>query len=198
MNIREEKAYQLLRANTEKYLTLKDEEFDYYFSLLQYKIFPKKSFLLRQGEVCDFEGYIIEGGVAGIHENGEGNQTVVSLMMDDWWVTDIGGWVREEPSYLTFQAMLETSMLLIDRERKEQLYRELPVFERLFRMMGQIKIGAQQRRLVNCLSLTGGELYHQLIAQYPLIEQKFPQYLIASYLGISPEFLSKIRRNMTK
>ncbi len=190
--------YHLLRSNTEKYLQLSDEEFRHFSSCFHPKIYSKKEFLLRQGDICDFEAFIITGSVVGFHEPENGNKAVIYLMTTDWWLTDIGGWVQENPSLISFQALEETKVLYISKEKKQQLYKELPVVERLFRMMWMVTIGALQKRLISNLSMTADERYSYLIDKYPLLEQQVPQYLIASYLGISAEFLCKIRKKVNK
>lgn len=187
-----------LRSNTEKYLQLSDQEFSHFSSYFVPKIYGKKEFLLRQGEVCNFEAYITSGSVIGYHEIKKGNKVVVYLMNEDWWVTDIGGWVKKKPSLLSFQTLTPTKVLYISRENKEKLFKELPIVERLFRMMWQVNIGALQQRLITNLSMTADDRYSLLIDKYPLLEQQVPQYLIASYLGISAEFLCKIRKKVNK
>lgn len=187
-----------LRANIEQYLKLTDDQFDRYFSLLEPKIYPKKSYLFRQGEVCHIEGYITAGCVVGFHQDDNGKRAALYLMMDDWWVTDIGGWVKQKPSMLSFQALEDTEVLLISRKNKELLFEEEPIFAALFHKMVMVTYGAIQERMISMICQPTEERYLDLINKYPRLEQRVPQYLIANYLGISPEFLCKIRKKVLR
>lgn len=188
--------YDLLRSNTKKYLELSDEEFDYYFSLFEVKHFKKKEFLLKQGDVCNFEAYVLSGAISGFHTDEDGQNTVLDLMFEDWWVTDIYGMAVQRPSFLNFQAHEDTKVLQITRQQKEELYHKFPIFDRLYRLMGMVKVGSMQKRIISNLKQTADERYLQFIRKYPNIEKRFPQYMIASYLGISAEFMSKIRKKV--
>ena len=188
--------YDKLRENTGKYLTLSDEEFNYYISLFEVKKFRKKEFLLTQGEVCHFEAYVLSGAVVGFHINENGYKAVLHLMFDDWWVADIYGLAVSQPSFLNFQALEATKVLYIRKDQKQKLYQKFPVFNKLYRLMGMVTIGAMQQRMISNLSHKADERYIGLIKKYPNLEERVPHYLIASYLGISAEFLSKIRRKI--
>ncbi|MEO1258191.1 MAG: Crp/Fnr family transcriptional regulator [Bacteroidota bacterium] len=187
-----------LRSNIQKYLELPDDAFKYFVSLLELKQLRKKEVLLRQGDLEHFEAYIIEGCMIGYHLNGKKQKTVLYFMYEDWWVADIPGMIAKEPSYLTFEAIEDTRLLLISRKNKEKLYAHYPIFERLFRKMSMVALGAMQQRVIAALSQKADERYAALIEQYPKLEQRVPQYLIASYLGISAEFLSKVRRKVNR
>lgn len=190
--------FETLRTNSEKYVMLTDEEFDYYKSLFEFKRFKKKEYILRQGDYCDFEAFILSGCMVSFHTDKNDNKIVLNLMAEDWWVTDISSGAKRKPSLFNFQAIEQTEVLMIQREKKEELYEKYPVFDRLFRKMGQLRIGAMERRTILDLSRNADEKYLDLKRRYPDFEKRFPQYLIAGYLGISPEFLSKIRKKLNK
>ena len=190
--------YDRLRSNTRKYLELPDDAFDHFTSLLELRQLPKKDVLLSQGEVCNFEAYIVDGCIICYHLNNNKQRTVLNFMYEDWWVADIDGMATQKPSYLTFEALEDTRLLLISRKNKEKLYAKFPIFERLFRLMTMVTLGALQKRVIANLSQNAGERYSALIERYPNLEQRVPQYIIASYLGISAEFLSKVRRKVNR
>ena len=102
----------------------------------------------------------------------------------------------QQPSFLNFQAHEDTTILQITRQQKEELYKKFPVFNEMYRMMGMLKVGAMQKRTISNLKQSAEERYLQFIKKYPDFESRFPQYMIASYLGISAEFMCKIRKKV--
>ena len=187
-----------LWTNTRRYLELSREEFDFFCSLLEVKTFRKKQFLLKQGDYCYFEAYIVSGLVISYHTDAIKHKIVLSFLNEDHWMTDYPGLAAGTPSKLSFQALENTKALCISKADKELLYQKYPVFERLFRLMYMLNIGSLQMRTISLLSKTAAQRYVEFTQLSPGMEQRVPQYLIASYIGISPEFMSKIRRRMNR
>ena len=118
--------------------------------------------------------------------------------IEDWWVADVDSFTNSKPSQLNIQALENSEVLLISKQNKEKLYQEIPEIEKLFRIMSQKNLVALQRRMIDNLSKTAEQRYLDFLAKYPKITQRLSNIQIAAYLGVSPEFVSKIRRKITK
>lgn len=182
-----------LKRNISKHVTLTDEEFELFASLLQHRHLEKRASLLVAGEICDFEGYVVKGCLRVYHTDESGADHVLYFAPEDWWVTDVGSLIFQTPAVLSMDALEPTEVLLIDRVSKERLYAEVPKFERLFRIMSQRALVAMQARVMGMMRETADVRYHDFKRRYPELEHRVPQHQIAAYLGISPEFLSRIR-----
>ena len=185
--------FQSIRTNIERHVTLSDEEFDLFASLLQHRHLEKKASLLVAGEVCDFEGYVVKGCLRVYHTDESGADHVLYFAPEDWWVADVGSLISQTPAVLSMDALEPTEVLVIDSASKERLYGEVPKFERLFRIMSQRALVAMQGRVMGMMRETADVRYNDFKRRYPNLEHRVPQHQIAAYLGISPEFLSRIR-----
>ena len=174
------------------------EELAFFNSLLEYKKIPKKTFLLQEGEVCTFEGYVLSGCLRTFYIDPNGFETILLFPIEDWWVSDVASFHEQTPSKLFIETLETCELLTLSLERKERLLKEVPSFERVFRLMIQRHLASTQNRLINTISKTAADKYNDFLTLYPSISQRVPQHYIASYLGISPEFLSKIRARMSK
>ncbi|MEM6772965.1 MAG: Crp/Fnr family transcriptional regulator, partial [Bacteroidota bacterium] len=151
-------------------------------------------YLLRSGSVCRFEGYVVDGCFQVSVIDAKGVEKVLYFAAPDWWVMEIDSFASQSPSSLNIQALQESTVLLISKEDKEKLYQEVPKVERFFRIMYQKSVTAWQRRLVRNHTMSAEERYEHFVGTYPEIDQLVTNKLIASYLGITQEFLSMIRK----
>jgi len=127
----------------------------------------------------------------------EGQEHIVMFAIENWWTADLGSFIEQSPADYNVQCLEKSVLAQLSYDDLEQLYLQIPKLERFFRIIIQKAYVATQKRLINNLSLPAKERYLQFLDQYPLIEQRVPQYMIASYLGITKEFLSKIRSQIT-
>ncbi len=178
--------------------TFSNEELDIFNSLLKYKSVPKKTFLLREGEVCDFEAYIIKGCIRTFYIDSNGFEVILQFGIEDWWVSDIASFNEQTPSKLFVETLEDCELFLLSPQTKEELLLKVPKFERVFRIMIQRNLSATQNRLINNIAKPAVQRYQEFIEKYPSIPQRVPQHLIAAYIGVSPEFLSKIRAKLSK
>ncbi len=186
--------HELLKAYFLKLTELTSEELDTIGQYYQEKKVKKGEFILRRGEVCRFEGYVVEGCFKICARNVDGVEKVLYFAVPDWWVMEIDSFANQTASYLDIQAIEHSTLLVISRNNKEQLYEEVPKAERLFRMMSQKAVAAWQRRLVRNHMMNAEERFHHFVTTYPEIANQVTNKLIASYLGITQEFVSVIRR----
>lgn len=189
-------AQNLFYENIKKYVDLSETEFAKLSSFYHIEEIQKNQMLLSEGEVCDFEGYILEGCFKIFYNEDNIKEHILYFAVEDWWVLDIGSFVSGTPSKLNIQALEDCKVIMISKEQKEKLYQEMPQTERLFRLMNQKALESIQLRMISMLNKTADKRYLEFKSKYPTLEQRIPQHQIAAYLGISHEFLSKIRRKL--
>jgi CRP/FNR family transcriptional regulator, cyclic AMP receptor protein len=170
-----------------------EEDIQFFDGLLQSKTIKKKTILLREGEICNFEAYILKGCIRTFCMDENGTEVILQFAIEDWWVSDIASFHDQTPSKLYIQALEDCELLILSYEAKEQLLAKVPLFERVFRLMVQRNLSVTQNRLINTIAKPAQERYLEFLERYPSISQRVSQHYIASYLGISAEFLSKIR-----
>lgn len=174
------------------------QDLEYFDSLLQFKTYPKKTFLLQQGEVCQFEAYILKGCIRTYYIDSAGAEVTLQFAVEDWWVSDITSFHNQTPSHVYIETLEDCEVLILTPETKEKLLSTVPGFERMFRLMVQRNLAQTQERLFRTISTSAVEKYLDFLNRYPAIPQRVAQHYIASYLGFSPEFLSKVRRKLSE
>ncbi|OEK09019.1 hypothetical protein A8C32_14090 [Flavivirga aquatica] len=187
---------ELLIRNILNHITLSNKELENFCNLFNQKEVLKKHFLLREGKLCKFEGFVIKGLFRVYHIDSNGFEQVLYFAKENWWVTDIDSFTNDKPSQLYIQALEDSEVLLISKRDKEFAYNNIPKIEELFRVMTQKTHIALQRRIIDNLSKTADQRYLDFIEKYPNLFQRLTNVQIAAYLGISHEFLSKIRRKI--
>jgi CRP-like cAMP-binding protein len=187
----------LLKQNIAGHISLSEKDMKVFCDLFQHKIIKKKSFLLREGDVCRFEGFVTKGLFRVYHIDQNGFDQILYFAIENWWITDIDSFTNGRPSQLSIEALEDSEVLLISKKDKEFAYVNLPEIEKLFRIMTQKTHVALQRRMIDNLSKTADQRYLDFIEKYPQLFQRLSNLQIAAYLGISHEFLSKIRRKIS-
>jgi CRP/FNR family cyclic AMP-dependent transcriptional regulator len=175
-----------------------EEELNIFNSLLEVRTVKKKTYLLQPGEICTFEAYINKGCIRNYYIDENGFEVILQFAIEDWWVSDIGSFHEQKPSSMFIETLEDCELLILTVETKEELLTRAPKFERVFRLMVQRNLTSLQHRLMNTISMNAEEKYLDFSKRYPTIAQRVPQHLIASFLGISPEFLSKVRSRIAK
>ncbi|TDO22728.1 Crp/Fnr family transcriptional regulator [Pedobacter duraquae] len=187
---------ELLKQNISNHIFISENERDLFCNLFEHKSIKKKNFLLEAGEICKFEGFVVSGLFRIYHLDKNGFENVLYFAMENWWITDIDSFTNEKPSQLYIEALEDSEVLLISKKDKEFAYINLPKIEKLFRIMTQKTHVALQRRMIDNLSKTADQRYLDFIEKYPQLLQRLTNLQIAAYLGISHEFLSKIRKKI--
>ncbi len=158
----------------------------------------KKEYLLRQGEVCKYEGFVTKGAFRIYYIDDKGLEHVLYFAFEDWWVGDIASFYDQEPSGLNIQALQDSELLVIDKSTKDKSYEKVPALEKVFRMVIQKHLTVLQKRFLMTVSAHAEARFNELIQRCPTIEQMVPQHQIASYLGILPESLSRMKKQIAK
>jgi CRP-like cAMP-binding protein len=179
-------------------IQLSKEELGCFNAILEYKAVPKKTMLLRAGDICNFEAYVNKGCIREYYIDSKGAEVTLQFAVEDWWVSDITSFQDQTASSMYIETLEDSELLVLSRESKEKLLAQVPKLERMFRLMIQRHLSVVQNRLLKTISYTAMEKYLEFIRRYPSIPQRVPQHYIASYLGISPEFLSKLRTRHLK
>ncbi|WP_207532230.1 Crp/Fnr family transcriptional regulator [Desertivirga arenae] len=177
---------------------ISEGEFELLHSYIRKRIVRKRGFLLSQGEVCNFEAYIVKGCLKKYYIDDKGDEVILQFAVEDWWISDIGSFSEQKPSNLFIEALEDSELLVIDYANKEKLFEEVPGLERVFRMMIQKSYAVLENRFYSSIAKSAEERYLEFVKKYPAIVQRVPQTQIASYLGITPESLSRIKSKMFK
>jgi CRP-like cAMP-binding protein len=188
----------LLLRNISRHIQLDQTEIDFFISLLQTKRLKRKEFLLKQGEICKTENFIVKGCLRVYTIDGNGFEHIVMFGIEDWWVSDLFSLFTNSPSLYYIDALEDTELLQISKPNLDKLYEQVPKFERFFRIILQNAYIAQQQRINQNLSLQAEQRYLNFIEKYPIFEKRIPQKQIAAYLGITPVFLSMLRKKLSK
>ena len=190
--------YHLILKNISRFITLTPEEEKYFTSLLKIKKLKKKQYLLQEGDVGRNECFVNKGCLRAYSIDEKGQEHIVQFAIEDWWIGDMYSFLTQTPARLTIDALEDSELFCIDSISVENLFIKVPKFERFFRMLVQNAFIASQRRIIESMSLTADERYCRFIENYPLMEQRLPLKQIASFLGITPESLSRIRSQYIK
>lgn len=191
-------AYDIILKNINKHISLDKEEVSYFTSLLKEKKVSKKSMILREEQVCKEISFVQSGALRAFYMDQVGKESTIMFAIADWWVTDMFCFVNEQPAMLNIEAIEDSVILQLLKADLDKLYIKVPKFERFFRIIMQNAYIREQLRVIQNLSLSANERYNLFLSKYPQIVKQVKQKQIASYLGITPEFLSMLRKNNTK
>jgi CRP-like cAMP-binding protein len=164
--------------------------------LYEPKIIKKKEYLFQQGQLCKIEAFVIDGSAKVFYSDDKGNEHILYFAFKDWWIGDIASFNFGEQATMSAQALEDLVVLTINFESKEELFAKVPQMERMFRIITQRTLTVLQKRFFLAMSGSARDRYLQLIERHPKIEQLVPQYQIASYLGILPESLSRMKKQI--
>jgi CRP-like cAMP-binding protein len=188
----------LILANVEKHIHLDKKEKEYFLSLLEPGFVRKKHFLLEEGEVCKHSNFVVIGCLKAFSVDKEGIEHILNFACREWWIADMYSLISQKPAILSIEALVDTHVLMLPRDKQQELFKKVPAFERFFRILIENSLVANHQRIINNLSLTAEERYVDFIKRNPTLLEFVPLHNIAAYLGITPEFLSKIRARLAK
>ncbi len=186
--------YELLLEKFKEKISLTEAEQDLCKTFFTPKKIRKKQFLLQEGDVCRYVAFVEKGMLRMYTIDEKGSEHIVQFAFEGWWMADQYSLLTNEPSNFSIEALEDSELLLLTRHAEEEMLEKIPKFERYFRLLLQNSLIATQRRLTRTLTLTAEQRYTELIHSCPTIPQRVPQHMMASFLGITPETLSRIRK----
>lgn len=181
-------------TNIQKHISLSDLEKSYFSSFIESNEISKKELILKQGQTCKKIYFVASGSLRAFNINSQGKDSTVMFAVQDWWITDMYCFTNQKPALLSIEALEDSKLITLDFYALEALYHEIPKFERFFRILFQNAYIREQLRALDAISFTTEERYSRFVEKYPEIVQKTTQKQIASYLGVTPEFLSSIKK----
>ncbi|UNY99835.1 Crp/Fnr family transcriptional regulator [Zhouia spongiae] len=185
----------LLVNSISKHVKLSSEEQTLFESFWIEKTLEKGDYLLRNGEICRTDNFVVQGTLKAFYIDSEtGKEEILYFAIDNWWATDIDSFQKQNPSIYNIQAIEKTVLLQIGHLSFQKMLKQIPKLERFFRIILESYLGSLQRRIILANVFDAEQRYFNFLNEYPKVADKVPQYLIASYLGISAEFLSRIRK----
>lgn len=185
--------YDLLIKNLGKYVSLTNAEVTTIQSLFTHRKYRKRQYILQEGDIARQEIFVIKGVTRTYEVDEKGQEHIVQFGMEDWWIGDLYSFLSESPSYYNIDCLEDTDTVQISKENMDLLYKKVPKLERHFRIIIQNAFIAATRRVASTMIKAAPERYRDFIEKYPQLEQRIPNHQIASYLGITPQSLSRIR-----
>ena len=173
---------------------LNPEEFDYFKTLFVLKKLRKRQYFLQEGDVCKYQAFVVKGLLRSYTIDEKGNDHILQFASEGWWITDLSSYLTNEESFLNIDALEDVELLLITKPLWEQAMKNIPPLEHYFRIIIQNHLVSTQKRLLHSLAETAEEKYYRFLATYPECAQRVPQHMVASYVGVSRETLSRIRK----
>lgn len=158
----------------------------------------KRQYFLQEGDVCKYTGFIVKGSARTFTVDEKGHEHILKLSVENWWLADFESFYLLKPSRFNIEALEDMELLQITHAQVEEFIKPIPAFSAMQNVISQNNTIAAQKRMQSGISNSAEERYEELINEYPHFLQRFPQNMIASYLGLSPETLSRIRKNSLK
>ena len=188
--------FEQLFKSISQVVALSEEELDHCRSRFVPKKLRKRQYLLQEGDVCRYTVFVEKGLLRSYTVDDKGTEHILQFAFEGWWMADLYSFFTDEPSPYHMDAIEDCELLMIDRESWDSLLDHVPVLERYFRILIQNNLIATQRRLMGSMSETAEEKYIKLSQTFPEFIQRVPQHMIASYLGMTRETLSRTRSQM--
>ena len=184
--------------NISRIVTLTPQEQALFLSNVETKNYKAKTILLNAGEICKHSYFVNSGLLRSFNINDNIVEHVLQFACEGWWIGDMYSLLSQKPGNLFIEVMEDSEVVLLPKENQEKLYTEIPKLERFFRILTENSLVSNQERLMDNLSLTAEERFEKFCKKYPTLIQKVPQKQIASYIGVTPEFFSKMKSKLLK
>ncbi|MEP7256051.1 MAG: Crp/Fnr family transcriptional regulator [Ferruginibacter sp.] len=189
-------SFDLLLSNISRHISLTTEETAFFTSLLNSRSFETGTFLLREGDICRYETFITKGCLKTYYADESGVEHIIDFLVEEWWADDLYSFFTGTASRSNIKAIEKTNVLQISKSDLELLYQKVPKFERFFRILFQNAYISQRDQINSILSAPAEERYMLFLKKKPYAEKRFSQKDIASYLGITPQFLSSLKKKI--
>ena len=182
-----------IAAYIDKFVKLTEEEKELFSSCFKEVKIKKRQFIVQPNFIAKHRQYVLKGAFRAYVVADEGQEHTITFAIDDWWITDYNSYIFQQPATMFVVALEDSIILQLDYEKEQELKLQNHKFETFFRIVAERGLASQQRRIISILTQTAEERYETFSNKYPQIVQRVPQYALASYLGMTTEFLSRIR-----
>lgn len=183
---------ELLKNQFRKIINITDDEFDYVLSHFNYKKFKKHQFLVQDGQHVDYDYFVLSGCVKSYYSDENGKIHILLFCIQDWWITDYEAYYYQKKAIVNIDCLEDTEVLCLSNDNREKLCSEFHQIESFFRKKTNHRNVALQNRILSLLSSSAKERYEKFLQEYPMLVQKLPKHILASYLGVTRETLSRL------
>jgi CRP-like cAMP-binding protein len=187
---------EVLKANIAKRINITPVEWKGLMDIMHPLKLKKREFLLKAGDVCEFNTFIVKGCLRTFFTDDKGHEHIFQIGFEDWWASDLSSFVTGDPANYSIEALEDCELLQMHRDDYDKLLLTYPTYDRFFRILMQRAYVAAQQRMIDSMSYNAERRYLELVKKYPNMEMRVAQHHIASYLGITPEALSRIKRGI--
>ncbi|MGD0037797.1 MAG: Crp/Fnr family transcriptional regulator [Bacteroidota bacterium] len=190
--------FDVFHKHIEKRISLTEEEFNLCCQFFTSRKVRKNQFLLQQGEVCKHLAFVNDGCLREYSVDHKGEVHIIQFAISDWWIADLTSFLSGSPSTQYIDALQDSEVLLLEHKSREKVVESVPKMERFFRLLLESNYVATVKRINDSLSESAEERYLSFLQMYPSLVEQVPQHDIASYLGITPQSLSRIRKEISQ
>jgi CRP-like cAMP-binding protein len=189
---------QSILQNIEKIVFLSEQEKELILSKIEVQQYKAKTVLLHAGEICKHSYFVNSGILRSFNINDNIVEQVLHFACEGWWIGDMFSLISQKPGNLFIEVNEDAEVVILSKENQDELYFKIPKLERFFRILTENSLVAHQERLMDNLSLSAEERFEKFCTKYPTLIQRVPQKQIASHIGVTPEFFSKMKAKMLK
>jgi CRP-like cAMP-binding protein len=189
---------ELIIQNIEKIVSLSEQEKELFLTKIEVRKYKAKTVLLNAGEIAKYSYFINSGVLRSFNINDNIVEHVLHFACEGWWIGDMYSLLSQKPGNLFIEVNEDAEIVLLSKKNQDELYLQIPKLERFFRILTENSLVAHQERLMDNLSLSAEERFEKFCVKYPTLIQRVPQKQIASYIGVTPEFFSKMKAKMLK
>ncbi len=185
---------QIFKQHLQKFISVSDEEFESILESFKTITVSKKEILQQEGKLCRYQYFVLTGCLRKFLVNDKGVEVATEFALETWWLSENRAFEYQSEALFSIQAVENSEILTIDSLSMEKLYRDFPIMERYFRFVYQRAFAAYQMRIKYLYTMSKEDYFFHFYDSYPEFVQRVPQYLLASFLGLTPEYLSELRR----
>lgn len=190
--------YQPILENINRYVTLTELETEQLIAIIRTTNIKRRQFIDQPGFTSQYRNYVVKGAFRSFFIDGDGKEHTVQIALEDWFVSDFYSYITQTPATLYVEALEDSILFQMKYEDIENLCKEIHNLSEYFRVTTERAFAFSRKRALSSLSMTAEERYLELLERYPAMVQRVPQKVIASYLGMTPEFMSKIRKKLAR
>jgi len=187
---------EILRKHLALKVDISDVDFDKFITLTKEAAVKKGELFIREGQVAKHQAFLLSGVMGAYNVDHKGEKHVLQIAIEGHWISDLYSFLSKEPAVYNVEAFADTKLLIITKDNFDRACNEIPIFERFFRLLMQNGLIHQQQRISNIYSDSAQSRYLKLLKEKPEIAQSVPQHYLASFLGIKPQSLSRIRKSI--